>query len=404
MAYQVGYWVDLHGVTLSDDENLTTTFQAMPYGEYDHPIYGKINLTIDKAKAMAQNIVNRVRGTDLDIDYDHKQDAAKGSAAAGWVQAAEAREDGLWLTVKWTKGAWDAIKAGEWRYFSPEFHDEWTHPKTKEVHKDVLFGGALTNRPFLKDIMPLNMSELFEEQANQQQEEGTGMDPKKLRKLLGLPEDATDEQVEKAIADAPEGAVIGVPPEEPANDKGDKGDKPDDQSSSQEPQTIAASEGATQEVIKRLTESTDPNVKALAEMVGALQTTVQTQGVALQLAETDNVIKRLSEPKDGKVLPASSLNAMKEILLKAPKAMSDDIVKLFEGLRDAGGVELNERGSEGDHRSGEGDNPTKKFTEKVEAMVKEDKISFGEATERVAKLHPDLYEGHRQGSYAFREN
>jgi hypothetical protein len=36
--------------------------------------------------------------------------------------------------------------------------------------------------------------------------------------------------------------------------------------------------------------------------------------------------------------------------------------------------------------------------------MEQDKLSYGDAVERVSLTDPDLFEAHRQASYAFREN
>src|SRR3954470_7549337 len=179
----------------------------MPLGKYKHPFFGEININEERVKRFADNVNNRVRGTDLDIDYDHKMTSGE---AAGWVTAADARADGLYLLVDWTPKARQSIREKAYRYFSPEFTDEWEHPKTGAKHKDVLFGGGITNRPFLKDIAPVNASELvLGDQATTTG--GTGMDPKELRKLLGLSEDATDDQVTAKLSEL-------MTPKPPEND------------------------------------------------------------------------------------------------------------------------------------------------------------------------------------------
>src|SRR5690348_2984540 len=98
----------------------------MPLGTYEHPLHGKIDITPERIARFAENVRNNVREIELDIDYDHK---ANGGDAAGWVRQAEARPDGLWILVEWTKSAYGKIKERAYRYFSPEFVDEWTHPK-----------------------------------------------------------------------------------------------------------------------------------------------------------------------------------------------------------------------------------------------------------------------------------
>jgi len=384
MAQQFGFWThlsDMEGVQLNDEGEVTTTFMAMPYGEYEHPVYGKLKLNAEKAGRMVQSIVNKVRGTDLDIDYDHKQHTG---AAAGWIQGGEARSNGLFLTVKWTKNAWEKIKAGEYKYFSPEYHDEWKHPKTGDVHKDVLFGGGITNRPFLKDILPINMSELFAEQTQE-----AGMDPKKRRALLGLPEDATDEQCETA-----EDAKL-QELEDAKNKDGEVEDPP--------PVQVAASE-LPPEVLKLAEDN--PAIKMLTDVVAGLQKTVQTQSVALQLSETSNKIVKLSEQTpDGRVLSAGAQRQLQEILLNLPRELSDKVVAFVEGVN--GGtayVQLGETKAGETRLGGDGDDATKKFNDAVEKKMAANKeMDYGTAVEQVSSENPTLFESYRQQSYAFRE-
>jgi len=390
MAYQVGYLTELSGLKFDEAEGdtMTSTFMAMPYGEYKHPVYGEINFDLRKAQEAESHIKNHSRGTDLDIDFDHKQYSGE---AAGWVKGAEARQDGLYLTVDWTKKAWEAIKSKAYRYFSPEFADEWTHPKTNVTHKNILFGGGITNRPFLKDILPLNMSELSLAEEQVQPKEGKGMDPKKLRKLLGLPEDATDEAVAAAMEALPDDASISTAPVEVE-------EKP--KVENQEGTDAIAASGDFATVIKTLSESSNVEVKALAEVMGGLVKTIHVQGEALKLAETTMQVKKLMEPVEGRALPAG----VKQLLSDALATPStDSVFKLVEALNKTGHVALGEH--EVVRREGEANDSTKKFNELVEAAMTADKsLSYGDAVEAVAMKHQDLFEGHRQSAYAFKEN
>jgi hypothetical protein len=190
----------------------------MKVGEYLHPRHGKLSFTTERLYRFADNIKNRVRGVDLDIDYDHKADPTKGNEAAGWVKDTKVENNALWVLVEWTGEAVKKIKDGAYRYFSPEFQDTWTDATGKQ-HQDVLFGGGITNRPFLKDLLPVNLSELT---FNEPKEKG--MDPKELRQKLGLAEDATDEQVTERLdaLDKME-KTKGTPTNEPGNAGPDKG-------------------------------------------------------------------------------------------------------------------------------------------------------------------------------------
>lgn len=150
--------LDLDTVKLED--NGYTWLHTMPIGTYNHGVWGKIEFTVDRLLRFAQNIKSKVRGVDPDVDYDHKDDPAKGKKAAGWVKDAKVDTSGLWLAVEWTPEGRKSIQDREYRYISPEFKDKWTHERTGESFQDVLFGAALTNRPFLKDLLPITMSEI----------------------------------------------------------------------------------------------------------------------------------------------------------------------------------------------------------------------------------------------------
>jgi phage I-like protein len=341
-------------------------------------------------------VMQKIRGADLDIDYDHKE---KGGEAAGWVQAAEGRDDGLWLTVKWTKRAWDAIKAGEWRYFSPEYVDEWKDPKTQQVHKDVLFGGGLTNRPFFRDILPLNMSELFAERT-----EGNGMDPKELRKKLGLPEDATDAQVEERLASAADSGGGGH------DDKDDKSGKSDDKDdkTGEPPVQIAAGEGTLAGVIQ-LKESKNPEVKALAEMVEGLVGTVQTQQAALHIASVNETVRQLSEPKAGRQFSAATQKLLTEALVAPPGEQAKKFAEVLEDVRTNGLVNVTEAPAGKDGGSGDTKDATKRFNEAVLKRIKDAKeagaeLDYGTAVSDVSRDEPQLFAEYRKESYAFTEN
>jgi phage I-like protein len=135
----------------------------------------------------------RLRKTYLVIDYEHQTllsaDNGKPAPAAGWFTGAglEIRNGELWATdVRWTGAAKAAIEAEEYLYISPVFTYDL---KTGEV--TGLINAALTNSPAI-DGMEQVLRAAASQFAQQQEHD---VDPKELRKALGLPEDATDEQV-----------------------------------------------------------------------------------------------------------------------------------------------------------------------------------------------------------------
>jgi phage I-like protein len=148
--------IDLATITLAEGANW---IKAIGFGRHQHPIYGELTFDRERLQRYADNVNRRVRGIDLSVDYEHRTDPTKGKKAAGWIQQAEVRNDGLYLSVSWTQEARNEIRAGHYRYWSPELLDTWQNPQTGETHHDVLVAGALVNRPFLKDLPAIAASE-----------------------------------------------------------------------------------------------------------------------------------------------------------------------------------------------------------------------------------------------------
>lgn len=382
-----GYWCDVADFRF-DDATSSTWIQAMPLGDYEHPVYGPIGITSERVQHFVDNVKNAVRGQDLDIDYDHK---AYGGEAAGWVKDAENRgSDGLWLKVNWTPTAYAKLKEGAYRYFSPEFDDSWTHPKTNVTHQDVIFGGAITNRPFLKDILPINMSEVFQHASIKPNEGGKKVKlSKEAAAKLGLTEDPTDEEVQAAL-DALETPKVVDP---------SKDDKPEGE--------VQLSE--TDKALKTLSES-NPIVKHLMEQNKQFADQLAENTTALHLSETNATVKRLTEKaaaaKVGLAQPA--VDELTNTLLGIrDKKLSESVVKGFESLIDAKVVELGERGRlhKDDPEAGEVtalgelNKAVKKLTD-----ASGDKMSYGDAMNEVARSQPELYRNYRLAVGAGVEN
>lgn len=132
-----------------------------PFGRWSHPVYGVTTMTVDKANKMVRNFHDKVRGTDIMLDYEHGMDPAKGAKASGQIVDMQVRADGVWVAAKFTDTAKQEIASGEWKYFSPEFYEEWQNPMDDSKHEAVAAGGALTNKPWIKGMVPLNFSEVI---------------------------------------------------------------------------------------------------------------------------------------------------------------------------------------------------------------------------------------------------
>ena len=380
MVQTAGFWSDLSAIKFNDDTN-ETWIQAMTLGEYDHPIYGKISITPERIKRFAENVNNNVRTQQLDIDYDHK---AKTNEAAGWVKAAEARSNGLYLLVEWTAKAAQKIKEKAYKYFSPEFVDEWTHPQGG-TFKDVLFGGGITNRPFLKDILPINMSEIFANAGTQSptNQEGKNMTPEQIKSLaekLGIDPASSADDVHKKLMEHLA--------EEEKNKK--SGTAP-----------ISPDATALSEVLKKLSES-NPEVKALTDLVENQGTMLAEVTKQLKEKDIEATVKGLSDTfaKKGVLIPPATLTTLTKALSESSsKELSDSIVATFTNMAELGVLKL---GEQGHGRNGEKDdsNVAARYLAEVKKLQVEDKsLTFANAALQLSAINPELFAEYRESTY-----
>jgi phage I-like protein len=402
-----GYMVDLSTIAL-DDATMTSTFQAMPYGKYIHPVYGKIDLNYERAQRFAQNVNSGVRGQDLDIDYEHKQHHGE---AAGWVKAAVAHPtDGLMLTVEWTKTAYQKIKEKAYRYFSPEFVDEWTHPQTGQKYKDVLFGGGITNRPFLKGIVPINLAEMFDPNDTsvdtEENDEGgsTHMTPEQKKALcerLNLPEGTSDEALYGALM-VSTGGTVAAPPEKKAEEpevkdekkleEPEKKDSPTPQVNTKDPELLKLAEH-------------NPSVAALVEYIQNQELQLATSSEALKLAEVNRSVEGLvskARSKGYALAPVIEDQIREVLVLSENPKLTDKIKKVLDDLVDTGFVFV-QLGEKGGSRL-DTDDAIAAFNREVTKLTDgENGMAYADAVAKVAQTNPELFEQYRAESYSFRE-
>jgi len=143
-------------------------------------------------------------GRDIVIDYEHQslasQENGQPAPAAGWVRELIWRAGkGLYAVVDWTQRARTFIEQGEYRFISPVF----TYDKTGEP-LDVL-SVALTNNPALTgmDEVRLAAASRLAALMDVQPQGEVRMDAllKALFALLGLAEDASEEEALAKLAE-----------------------------------------------------------------------------------------------------------------------------------------------------------------------------------------------------------
>lgn len=144
------------GDGLKFDEKLPSWIELAKVVTGTHRNYGEVKITKEDLESMNKNFKDGVVGVDIMIDFDHAQ-----AEAAGWLKETKLSSNGETLLglVKWTPKGSVSLSNKEFRYFSPEFNLNYTHPHTGKSHGPTLLGGGLVNRPFLKMDAIVEMSE-----------------------------------------------------------------------------------------------------------------------------------------------------------------------------------------------------------------------------------------------------
>ncbi len=124
--------------------------QVVPKGEWPHE--SGITQVVDALSLAAMKRNFDEAGIPLLIDRDHFSGMTDHSSAAlGWGDRLEVREDGLWALPRWTAEGERALAGGEYRYLSPTFPSSaMERLDGKRARPLVLESVALTNSPNMR--------------------------------------------------------------------------------------------------------------------------------------------------------------------------------------------------------------------------------------------------------------
>lgn len=171
--------------------------RAVPVGLFPLHHNGAHEVTREHVQQMADNFERS--GVELLFDVDH-QSIWGSTRAAGWSNAVEAREDGLYVRFPdWTAYGKPYVDSREYRYLSPVYF-------LNSLGKDGSDRGArihsiaLTNLPYFDEreidyIGNRSPAQAPEYSHDSPPEEENIMDRKLLINSLGLAETATDEEI-----------------------------------------------------------------------------------------------------------------------------------------------------------------------------------------------------------------
>lgn len=160
------------------------TITVLPLG---HVVSSKGEFDVDEGSFRAMKAQIAQRGVDLVVDYEHQTLKGVEAPAAGWVKELKLEGGSIVAVVEWTPRGAEYLKNKEYRYLSPVVNVRKADNKAMGLHSL-----ALTNTPAIEGMTPIVNSEYFEG-GNKD------MDMKKLAGLLGLGEEATEEQIMEAV-------------------------------------------------------------------------------------------------------------------------------------------------------------------------------------------------------------
>ena len=150
------YLTDISDILLEEKDGKKTSWvEVFREGEWNHPKWGIIKGTKKLFNDFIDNWKNNVLGRDIALDKTHNPE----DGATGWVKDMKIVGDRLKALVEWTPWGLDLIENKGFKYFSPEYRDSYIDKENGKEYKNVLFGGGITNRPFLTKLAPIILSE-----------------------------------------------------------------------------------------------------------------------------------------------------------------------------------------------------------------------------------------------------
>ncbi len=172
--------------------------QVAPYGAFPHPMglqyFDKSDgdKLVTNFKSLTAKLLRRFGGLPW---YEGHPDTSPrdypNKRAYGWIDAVDARDDGLYGHVKWTRAGEELVREGHYKFFSPVWHVTPANIGGKRVLRpDELISVGFTNMPNMP-VLPLSNV----------QENGDQMKlPNAIKKLFGFADDAepTPEELEAA--------------------------------------------------------------------------------------------------------------------------------------------------------------------------------------------------------------
>lgn len=375
IAFPIQLFAEQNPVAIPDEINI------VPTGKWDHPSYGEMEITSSDIAQFCANFKARIR-RDIPITAGHDNGMSGGELPAiGWFKELIDRGvNGLWAVVEWTEEGKNLLAQRAFKYFSPEFCEQYSDPETGETYKNVLVGGALTNKPYFKELAPVvafSEPSIIHQFSNMELndiiaknvEDLTAEEKTFLREHSAELSDEQKATFEPALKDEETPAPEEKPEEEPAPAPVDE---PTEQVDASEKNMvkIAAAELAI------LKDKADKGASAFAELE------------TVKLGQKADTLVFSETNKDGKFLPTQK-TALVSFLKTLSETQRDQFTNLIKHLPKAAENLFSEKGD-----AGKVEVPASVFAE-VEAKVKDAQkadstLTYSNALRKVFSENPDL--------------
>lgn len=295
------------------EKDSSINIQCLREGKFKHPWYGILRFDQAFFDNVIKNFEADIPNPEIAFDFRHMPNWG----AAAWVNKLYVEDDSLMANVTLTERGREALKKKEFRYFSIEYTDDYVEyefteeldekgniieRETKISHGPTVLGGGLTNRPFMKGMAPVSLSEtgeiieLEEIKDSQNLKEVNGLMEKTLEELK-----AEQEALEERIKELEE-----------------KGEE----SSNEELEEMVAKLEEISEAVKKLSskkETDDPEATKVLEELE--ETKRQLEEAQKKLNDKDAQVKKLSD--DVKTLSETVTK-----LMETSKALQEDKFRL----------------------------------------------------------------------------
>ena len=133
----------------------SSTVTIIRTGSFNHPKYGRFEVSRELLDGMVRNFKQRTYGQDIFIDVGHEPE----KGAAGEIKRLFVEGNRLRAQVEWTEYGVQAIQERGFRYLSADYWDDWQDNEQGERHGPLLAGAGLVTRPHIKRLDPVQLAE-----------------------------------------------------------------------------------------------------------------------------------------------------------------------------------------------------------------------------------------------------